>query len=365
MNLLSEVLRDPQTIRGWGVSEWNRFLPIVRSSRLLGRCQKLFEEHDLLANVPQRIQDQMQGALTQTRYVQGQALRELRQVHKILARQQIPVMALKGVAYLAVELPPSGWRNLADIDLMVPKEHIEQAEGILLHTGWQPSGDFDDYDRRYYREWMHEVPPLTHSMREMEVDLHHNLAPPVSRIRIDAAVLWQKAQSFTTANDGELWVLAPTDLLLHNAVHLFMNDELRGGMRDVVDFCDLYRYFVAEHSDFDEQLLSRARELNCGRPLYYAAITGQRLAGLALSDDFRDALRPYAPGFPVASFMHWLIERVLAPERLGMASTAVANWLLFVRSHWVRMPLGLLIRHLSHKALVSKKPAIQDADLPG
>ena len=365
MNLLGEVLREPQAICDWGVDEWNRFVPLMRSARLLGRCLKLFEEHNLLAEVPQRIQDQMRGALAQTRYVQGQALRELRQVHKVLARQQIPVMALKGVAYLAAELPPCGWRNLADIDLMVPKKDVERAEQVLLSTGWLPSGDFDDYDRHYYREWMHEVPPLKHSMREMEVDLHHNLAPPVSRIRIDAAALWQKARSFTTANDGELWVLAPTDLLLHNAVHLFMNDELRGGMRDVVDFCDLYRYFVAEHPGFDEQLLSRARELNCERPLYYAAITGQRLAGLALSDDFLDALRRYAPGFPVTLFMHWSIERVLAPERLGMTSTAIANWLLFVRSHWVRMPLGLLIRHLSHKALISKKPAIQDADLPG
>ncbi len=365
MNLLSKVLRDPQRIRDWGVQEWNHFLPLMRRARLLGRCLRLFEEHGLIVEVPQRIQDQMRGALAQTLYVQGQALRELRQVHKVLAREHIPVMALKGVAYLVAELPPSGWRNLADIDLMVPKKDVEQAEDALLSAGWQPSGDFDDYDRHYYREWMHEVPPLKHSMREIEVDLHHNLAPPVSRIRIEADALWETARSVTAVKGGELWVLAPTDLLLHNAVHLFMNDELRGGLRDVVDFCDLYRHFVAEQPGFDEQLLLRARELNCGRPLYYAAITGQRLAGLVLSDEFLRALRPYAPSFPLASLMHGLIERVLAPERLGMTSTAIANWLLFVRSHWVRMPFGMLIRHLSYKALVSKKPATLDADLPG
>jgi hypothetical protein len=34
---------------------------------------------------------------------------------------------------------------------------------------------------------------------------------------------------------------------------------------------------------------------------------------------------------------------------------ALACWLLYVRSHWLRMPPWLLIRHLLHKAFLSPK----------
>ena len=47
-------------------------------------------------------------------------------------------------------------------------------------------------------------------------------------------------------------------MLLHNAIHLFMNDELRGGLRDVMDFRDLYEHFLAQDAAFETQLLERA-----------------------------------------------------------------------------------------------------------
>ncbi len=63
--------------------------------------------------------------------------------------------------------------------------------------------------------------------------------------------------------------------------------------------------------------------------------------------------------------MAWLIEQALAPQRLGMWQTTVANQLLFIRSHWVRMPPGMLIRHLWHKTFKSKVPSTHDAEMPG
>ncbi len=365
MNLLSRLLQDPMIARKWEVEDWNRFLPLARNARVLGRCLYLFEEHGLLDVVPQRFIDQFRGALAQTRYVQVQAKRELRQVQRVLEREGISLMALKGVAYLAAQLPPNGWRNLSDIDLMVREADIERAEQALKQAGWVPSGEFDSYDQHYYREWMHEVPPLRHHSRETEVDLHHNLAPPVSRIRIDAARLWEDAVMAPEEYGGQVAVLAPVDMLLHNAIHLFMNDELRGGLRDVVDFRDLFEHFLGQDAAFEEHLLARAQTLGCGRPLYYAVTTAHRLAGLEPSAGFLGRVERYAPVRPVAWFMAWLIEQALAPQRLGMWQTAVANQLLFIRSHWVRMPPGMLVRHLWHKTFKSKKPSTHDADMPG
>lgn len=365
MNLVTDLLHDPAVIRGWGIADWNRFLPLARSARLLGRSLKLFEQHGLVGVVPPRLIDQLHGALAQTRYVQGQALRELRHVARILAGEGIPLLALKGVAYLVADLPPAGWRNLSDIDLLVPERDIERAEQALKRAGWAPHGEFDSYDQHYYRDWMHEVPPLIHRNRETEVDLHHNLAPPVSRIRIDAAVLWADAVQVDAATGASVGTLSPVDMLLHNAIHLFMNDELRGGLRDVVDFRDLFEHFSRHDAAFEQALLERALALGCGRPLYYAVGSAQRLVGLRVSPQLVAGLRAHAPGSAVAGLMGWLIDQALAPGQLGGWRSTLASQLLFIRSHWVRMPPGMLVRHLLHKLRKKNGDAVSAADLPG
>lgn len=365
MNLLNDLLRDPTIVRAWGPAEWNRFLPLARNARLLGRSYHLFEDNSLLDQVPQRLVDQLKGALAQTRYVQNQALRELRHVAKVMASEGVPLMALKGVAYLLADLPPARWRSLSDIDVMVPSEDIRRAEQALLRSGWQPSGEFDAYDQKYYREWMHEVPPLRHFDRETEVDLHHNLAPPVSRIKIAAAQLWDAAVKASDPYGLSAQVLSPADMLLHNAVHLFMNDELRGGLRDVIDFRDLYEHFASADPEFPDRLVTRADGLGCGLPLYYAVSTARRLVGLQVPRAVVDGVARHAPSAPVDRAMGWLIEQALSPARLGLKRAAVANWLLFVRSHWVRMPLPMLTQHLVRKTLASKRPVASIQETPG
>jgi hypothetical protein len=81
--------------------------------------------------------------------------------------------------------------------------------------------------------------------------------------------------------------------------------------------------------------------------------------------DLADAVERHAPPAPVRNLMAWLIEQAIAPERLGLRRSALANQLLFIRSHWVRMPPGMLLRHLWHKAVVKRRLSKQDPDLPG
>lgn len=365
MNPLIDVLRDPAAIREWAPAQWNRFLPLARNARLLGRCLHLFDEHGLLDHVPARTLDQLRGALNQTRYVQNQAVREWRLVTRVLNREGIEALPLKGLAYLLADLPPARWRNLSDIDLLVPVDRVGDAEQALKRAHWAPSGEFDTYDEHYYRDWMHELPPLMHRNREVEVDLHHNLAPPVSRVRIDASRLWDAATSYPGRDAEPVRMLQPADLLLHNAVHLFMNDELRGGLRDVVDFRDLFDHFRAADARFEPALLERAAELGCGRPLYYAVTTARRLLNLQVSEAFLADVQRSAPNVIVDRAMNAFIDRLLAPRRLGLRGSRLADTAMFVRSHWIRMPPGMLIRHLSHKTLKRHKVAVASEDMPG
>jgi hypothetical protein len=58
-----------------------------------------------------------------------------------------------------------------------------------------------------------------------------------------------------------------------------------------------------------------------------------------------------APPGPVLYLMDNLIGAVMIPEHpdFPRRRRAVAQWLLYVRSHWLRMPPGLLLQHLIRK----------------
>jgi len=55
----------------------------------------------------------------------------------------------------------------------------------LMLEGWV-SGHRSAYDQRYYRKWMHEIPPMTHIRRQTVLDLHHNILPETARLRTRA-----------------------------------------------------------------------------------------------------------------------------------------------------------------------------------
>ena len=63
----------------------------------------------------------------------------------------------------------------------------------------------------------------------------------------------------------------------------------------------------------------------------------------------------------LAGIMDALFDRAMAPEHESCATTLtpLARQILYVRGHWLRMPLRLLVPHLAHKAFVSteRQPA--------
>jgi len=53
--------------------------------------------------------------------------------------------------------------------------------------------------------------------------------------------------------------------------------------------------------------------------------------------------------------MDWLVPRALVPGALDGAADRSAAMLLYIRSHWLRMPPWLLARHLTHQTIARLK----------
>jgi len=274
---------------------------------------------------------------------------EARQIRDALEHLNIPVILLKGAAYVLSELPAACGRLFYDIDIMVRKADLEVVEQALRRKGWI-STHLDAYDQRYYRQWMHELPPLRHIKRKTVLDVHHTILPETARMSPDPGKLIAAAQPLD--GQGCLKILAPTDMVLHSAAHLFHDGELEPGLRDLTDLDSLLRHF-GRNQAFWAELVEHARELDLTRPLYYALRYTQSILGTPVPETVQQSARAGRPVWFAPALMDTVFTRALAPDHPSCDTlfTGLARWFLYVRAHYLRMPLHLLIPHLIRKAI--------------
>ncbi|HWJ06577.1 MAG TPA: nucleotidyltransferase family protein, partial [Steroidobacteraceae bacterium] len=146
--------------------------------------------------------------------------------------------------------------------------------------------------------------------------------------------------------------LAPIDMVLHAIVHLFEGGEMDDALRELVDLDQLLRHFGATEPQFWTRFWPRACELDLARPAFYGLRYAQRLLGTPVLEAVFEAARAWAPSDPTLRLMDWLVPRALFPRHPDRPdrAAAVARWLLYLRSHWLRMPPLMLARHLAYKA---------------
>jgi len=354
---LARLLSRPETAPALTPHDWDLLIRQARASNVLARVAAVLEGASLLGQVDPAPRAHLIAAATIGRQQWTSAAAEVSAVELALRSTGTAPILLKGAAYQAAGLDAARGRLFSDIDILVPQAKLGDVESALIRNGWQ-STHHDAYTQRYYREWMHELPPMRHLKRDTTLDVHHTILPPTAGRKLDAAALIGRA--IPCAGVPGVRVLAPADMVLHSMTHLFYDGELEHGFRDLVDLDSLLRQFAERSGQFWPSLLPRARELDLERPLYY----GLRYVGAFMGTSIPpEVLAQVAgPGRVMAAWMDSLFERALGPDHPTCADawTPLARWLLYVRAHWLRMPPHLLVYHLSRKALTRPPDAPTD-----
>ena len=339
--------RSPETLTKLSETAWQDLLLRARQSGLLPRLYSLLEERELLKQIPEKARLQLTNARMFVERNQTDIRFEVNRVVRALSSLGRPIILLKGAAYLLADLPPGRRRFATDLDILVPKEHLDLVERTLLAEGWQRK-DITDYDDRYYREWMHEIPALGHPDRLFAVDVHHTILPTTSRYKPDTKALFASAIQL---DDRSLKVLCPADMVLHCAVH-FLAEEFTSGLRDLADLHDLLEYF-GKTDEFWDQLIIRSSLHGLDRILYYLLRYVRHVFGTNIPNSVEMASQRHAPHMIVRTIMDLLVMSALKPLIPGQSRPGqrIALWFLLIRSHWLKMPPFLLAQHLFVKAL--------------
>lgn len=355
-DLAAAALRHPGRLPDLNGAGWDLLVRQARSGDLLARLAWQYRGHGLAGQVPTGAAAHFESALRLARAQSDEVERELAYIQIALQPLDVPIILLKGAAYLKAGLPPARGRLFSDVDILVPKARLPEVESALMLHGWATT-HHSAYDQRYYRDWMHELPPLVHVRRQTALDVHHAIAPETARVRPDSARL--QAAAVHLPGPGGFKVLAPADMVLHSMLHLLNNEEFSHGLRDLSDLDLLLRHFGAE-SGFWEGLHARASELGLGRTLHYGLRAVVRLLATPVPEPALETAGRAAPAAAIDRLMAALWSHGLrAPHRSTSSSaTPWALTALYLRSHWVRMPPAMLARHLLVKSLkLHKTPA--------
>ncbi len=339
--ILVDALRDPERLPGLSADAWNCLLRIARSEVLLGQLDARAREAGVRDGLPVRVRAIFDDHAIAVEASQLGARWEARMAAKALALLGCPVILLKGAAYVATGLPAAAGRTVGDLDILVPRNVIDEAETLLKAAGWEALKQ-NAYDDTYYRRWMHELPPLAHAERGTMIDVHHTILPLTARRTPDAAAMIADAIDI----GGGLSILSPADMLLHSVAHAFADGELDGGLRNVWDIHRLVGDFsgdpffwatLAERARRHDLVLPLARALRAAHHLFGAVID----PGLAGRPDMFDAL---------------IHRRLLARNGWGYSTRPLLRRAFWLRGHLLRMPLRLLIPHLWTKWRMSAEP---------
>lgn len=348
-----QALHEPEIALGWRLDEWEQVVRLARRLRLLARLAACIDGAGLTPRVPAAARRHLVAELRLSAWRVGAMEWALERVATAIGPQPYPLVLLKGGAYIGQQLPIAAGRLPSDADILVPREHLDDAQQHLEAAGWQEH-EVDEHDRRYYREWSHEVPPLHHPAHRVELDLHHNILPPVARTHVDAALLRARLEPCR----WPAWrVLHPVDQLLHSAAHLFCDSELRDRLRDLVDLDGLFRHFASP--PFWDELPRRADELGLAEPLALACHFCTTWLGTPVPPDTRAEIAARGPSARRRAWLLPLLERLLMPVGPDDAphwTRDLASVIFLARYHRNRMPMRLLVPHLWRKLRLRARP---------
>jgi len=348
--LLVLAFVSPQKLLDLQLKQWDLLIRQARRANMLAKLAFFLEKKGVFQFIPEQPRTHLFSAKIHAQRFALSIEWETVSIVKALKNVPVKLILLKGAAYYAVKDSAANGRVFSDVDILVPEESLLDVERALAKAGWLNTS-FDPYEQQYYRKWMHEIPPLRNLKRQTSLDVHHNILPKTCKFCPDASLIINNS---IEVKESKVWVLSPEDRVIHSATHLFHEGEFENGFRDLSDLDFLLTEFTQRHI-FWEQLLKRSVELKQQLPLYYALRFCRLVFNTYIPENIqREVDKSIASRFK-REVMDFLFLRALMPNHKSCEDgwTGLARWLLYIRSHWLRMPLYLLIPHLFRKSWMS------------
>lgn len=340
---LISVFAEPACTKRWHINDWSACLLQAYKVNHVARVYALLAREGLQHLIPPALLWHFTSANEMYQAHKRDFLFTLEHLGNHISALETPVILLKGAAYTKdEESVTSEGRLFADIDVFVDKQYIKSAEQLLMWSGWRYQ-DKTDYDMSYYLNWMHELPPMTNQSLPLGIDVHHHIVPVIAKTAFELAPL---TQSLCRSGNAVFCILSPASQMIHTAMHMLTNDDMHNTFRDLLDFYLNFTHFYSE--EFVENLVQVAEKTQTERHLYRALRLIQQLFNCELGEILTvKTSNPDMFERLVDAFYVRLIKGSLLrddPKRESLTTK-----MLWIRAHWLKMPLSILLQHGLYK----------------
>ena len=182
--------------------------------QLSGMTYRLLADGPWVSEVPDTVLARLRTHYVATASRNALLFRQTSQVIKALASRDIRVMLLKGMHLARFTYTEPGLRSMADVDIMVRREHLAEAEQVFLDQGFgpRPRPNLEEFC-----SWSNHLAKLTKEGAPV-FEVHWGIERPTSPFRIDLDGLWERSQS-ASLDGAPVELLGVEDLLLHLVLH--------------------------------------------------------------------------------------------------------------------------------------------------
>ena len=347
-SILIQVLQEPTIVKSFKASDWNLLMRQAICAKMLTRLNYYFKTFNLIKAVPEKILNHINSEQVKVSHLHVQVKQEVDELNRLFNHLDIKAIYLKGAAYLLADLPLAQGRTFSDIDILLAKDDISKVEISLKCQGWK-SQKTDDHDQAYYRDYMHEIPPMQHILRGTVIDIHHNILPICNSNIIDISLLSSGALKLDKNNS---YILSPAAMFLHSAIHLFHEGELEQGLRGLSDLDLMFHHFSETEKNFSQQLIDLACKTNQERSLFYTWHYLIQIFDRDLPKSAQDFLKGCQQKYDNLATIDFIYTNLFNAHHSTTTSWKffIAKYLAFWRGHLLRMPLKLLVPHLLRKS---------------
>jgi Uncharacterised nucleotidyltransferase len=338
--LLVDALRNPASTAALDSDGWIALITMARAEQLIGTLAVRLDGQAM----PDAVAAILSDARINAAYQRRSALWEAECAARALSDYPGKVVLMKGTAYVAANLKAGQGRHIGDLDIMVARDDLGTVEALLLAKGGWEWVKEDAYDDAYYRDHMHELPPMIHKERDRMIDVHHTILPLTARPSPDAAAMLADSK-LSPLKRGGIYILSPADMVIHCATHLMADGDLTGGLRNLWDMHCLLTELEQTDPDFYLTLAEMAADHQLTDAVFRAVRVSRQLYGTKTVAYNKPAKFDFEPIWTD----HIFIRCMTARDGYGRSTRKLTRLVFYIRSHLLRMPPMMLARHLFTK----------------
>lgn len=234
---------------GLTARQWTLVADEALRHQLGGLTYQVLTTQPDASGAPEEVRRRLRPAYRDIALRNAVLFRYTAQITKALAERGIPVMLLKGMHLARYTYAEPAMRSMADVDIMVPRDRLAEAEQVFLAHGYGPT---PRPDLAEFCSWSNHLAKLTKPNAPV-FEVHWGIERPTSPFRIDLTGLWRRARP-DMLEDAPVLLLALEDLLLHLVLHVSYHHRFdRSAFKGLMD---IHAVIVRHRDTIDWRVLA-------------------------------------------------------------------------------------------------------------